>query len=299
MLKKISLLVLSSILTTLVPAQTPEAFRIFNSEGKTIAFSDMITDFSEKNVVLFGELHNNAISHWLELKITEALYATHAENLVLSAEMFESDNQLNIDEYLTGLVDENKFEADVRLWKNYKTDYKPLLNFAKDNNLRFVAANIPRRYASGVHKKGGLAYLETLSKEAKLFLPKLPIEYTGTDQKFYEELFSQAMGGHKSPQMQKMLPYIAQAQAAKDATMAYFIAKNLKNNKNSMVIHYNGALHSDNYAGIFLYLKKYAPKAQIGSITTVLQKNTETLDENNLKKADFIIVVPQDMTTTY
>jgi uncharacterized iron-regulated protein len=30
----------------------------------------------------------------------------------------------------------------TQLWSNYQTDYRPLVDFAKENNLRFIATNI-------------------------------------------------------------------------------------------------------------------------------------------------------------
>ena len=56
--------------------------------------------------------------------------------------------------FFLGFISEKNFEKEARLWPNYKTDYKPLVSFAKDNNLSFVATNIPRRYASAVFKNG-------------------------------------------------------------------------------------------------------------------------------------------------
>lgn len=76
------------------------------------------------------------------------------DNLILGAEMFESDNQVILNEYLAGLISQSSFENEARLWPNYKTDYKPLVEFAKTNKLQFVASNVPRRYASLVNSKG-------------------------------------------------------------------------------------------------------------------------------------------------
>lgn len=78
-------------------------------------------------MVFFGELHDNPIAHWLELEITKDLYSEKGKNLILAAEMFETDNQIMIDEYYSGSIKESSFEGEVRLWSNYKTDYKPLL----------------------------------------------------------------------------------------------------------------------------------------------------------------------------
>ncbi|HNU88424.1 MAG TPA: ChaN family lipoprotein, partial [Ferruginibacter sp.] len=98
------------------------------------------------------------------------------------------------------------------------------------------------------------------------------------------------MGGHGNANMPK-------AQASKDATMAYFILQNLR--PGSLFIHYNGAYHSDNFDGINWYLKKKKPELAIGTISTVSQKNIKELLAENKGKADFIICVDENMTTTY
>jgi uncharacterized iron-regulated protein len=98
------------------------------------------------------------------------------------------------------------------------------------------------------------------------------------------------MGDHTSPNMPK-------AQASKDATMAYFINKNLK--ANSVFIHYNGTFHSDNFDGINWYLKTYNPSIEIVTISTVEQKDISKLEKENYNKADFILVIDEDVTKTY
>jgi uncharacterized iron-regulated protein len=135
-------------------SQDRPAYKVFTAEGKKADYNDIIKSALKSDIVFFGELHDNPIAHWLELEVTKSLFAEKGNNLVLGAEMFESDNQLLIDEYLEGVCDATKFEAEVKLWKNYKTDYKPLLDFAKTNKLQFIATNVPRRYAAVVNKKG-------------------------------------------------------------------------------------------------------------------------------------------------
>ena len=98
------------------------------------------------------------------------------------------------------------------------------------------------------------------------------------------------MGGHGGSNMPK-------AQASKDATMAYFILKNIR--PGTLFIHFNGAYHSENYDGINWYLKKKSPELRIGTITTVSQKDIRKLLEENKNKADYIICVDEDMTGTY
>ena len=87
------------------------------------------------------------------------------------------------------------------------------------------------------------------------------------------------------------------AQAIKDATMAYFILKNMK--PNATFLHYNGAYHSDNYQGIIHYLKQSVDIEKVMTITTVTQENIDALTEENKGLADFIICVTETMTTTH
>jgi len=98
------------------------------------------------------------------------------------------------------------------------------------------------------------------------------------------------MGDHASPNMPK-------AQASKDATMAYFIQKNVK--ENSIFIHFNGTYHSDNFDGICWYLKKYIPEVQILTIATIEQSDLEKIPAEEHNKADYILVIDEDVTKTH
>lgn len=268
------------------------AYQLYTSDGKNVKYQKMIETISSADVVFFGELHDNPIAHWLEYEVTADLYEIVADRLVMGAEMFEADNQLLLDEYLSSAYEADKFEAEVKLWKNYKTDYKPLLEFARKNNLPFIATNIPRRYASMVSKKG-LEVLDSLSAQAREYIAPLPVYYD-PEVKCYKDMLDmngiQGMGGKPNENMPK-------AQAIKDATMAHFTLKNLQPGK--LFIHYNGSYHSDNYLGIIYYLKLYRPDIRVATITTVLQDDIESLLPENSGVADFIVVIPANMTRTY
>lgn len=152
------------------------AYILYNNEGKAVKYESMMQELLGADMVFFGEYHTDPISHWLEFEITKDLYAGKKDKLVIGAEMFESDNQVILDEYLRGFFADKKFEADARLWGNYKTDYKAIVEFAKDSGIYFVASNIPRRYASIVYNMG-FEGLDSLSDDAKKFIAPLPITY--------------------------------------------------------------------------------------------------------------------------
>jgi len=171
----IMLLLFAGFTALTATAQKP-AYKLFREDGKKVKYEKMAEAAAEADIVLFGEYHTNPISHWIQLELTKDLFEARGEELILGAEMFESDNQLIMNEYMAGQITEAKFEEEARLWKNYKTDYKPLVLLARENDLTFVATNIPRRYANMVFKKG-VSSLDSLSDEALSYMAPLPLKY--------------------------------------------------------------------------------------------------------------------------
>ena len=264
-----------------------KAYQLFDSKGKETTYEKMLNDAKQADVVLFGEMHDNPICHWLQLELTKDLYQIKKEKLVLGAEMFEADDQIAINEYLAGKISEKTFKDEVKLWPNYKTDYKPLIDFAKNNKLNFIAANIPRRYANLVYNKG-IEKLDSLDAEAKKWICPLPMKYDGTI-KCYKDIFESA-GGHGGENLPK-------SQAVKDATMAYFISKNLGNGK--LFVHYNGTYHSNNHQGIEWYLKDINKNLKVFTIASSEQTGIDTLAKESIDLADYIIITPESLTKTH
>ena len=268
------------------------AYQYFTAKGKAVKYAKIVKACEEADIIFFGELHNNPIAHWMELSLTKDIFDQREGNIVLGAEMFESDNQLIMNEYLEGLIRQKDFEKEMRLWPNYETDYKPLVEFAKEHQLPFVATNIPRRYASLVNREG-LEGLEKLSPEAKQYLPPLPVIFVDS-LKIYKEMADMMKGSG----MSHVTNNIVKAQAIKDASMAYFILNNLPGSGGAF-IHFNGSYHSKDHQGIIWYIKEKHPGLKIVTISCVEQEDISNLEEENKGEADYILVIPGDMTKTY
>jgi uncharacterized iron-regulated protein len=197
---RFALLCFVSLSISLGFAQQKPAYVIYNSKGKKVSFNKMVKQAEKSNVVLFGELHNNAIAHWLQLELTKELGEDH--QLVLGAEMFERDNQDELNDYLNGTIDAKAFDTLTRLWSNYATDYAPLVNYAKEHQLPFIATNIPRRYANMVYKSG-VQSLDTLTEEELSWMAPLPFPYDSLLPTYQEILVM--MGEHGSPSSNEQL----------------------------------------------------------------------------------------------
>jgi len=283
------------LLFLLISAKSSKpAYQIFTGEkSKAIDFEKMIKGLNDADVVFFGESHNNSIGHWLELQVLKSLGEINGEKVVIGAEMFETDDQLILNEYLTDIIREEHLNNEAKLWDNYKTDYAPLVDYAKANHLPFIATNIPRRYASLV-ARNGLKALNELNEQAKKYICPLPIE-VDYELPSYKEM-ADMMAGHMAHGNINAVNMV-NSQAIKDATMAYFISQNLV--KGSVFYHINGAFHTESKEGIIYYLEKSKPGLKIVTITTVDQDNIAELDEENQGLADYIIAIPSDMTKTY
>lgn len=273
-------------------AQNFKAYQFYDQKGKEIKTDKLVKELAGYDVVFFGENHNSSINHWLQLKITEALFEKKNGQLILGAEMFERDNQHQLNQYLNGKFDAKMLKDSARLWSNYATDYKPLVDFAKNKKLNFIATNIPRRYASQTAKEG-IESLNKLSDQEKTYIAQLPIKVT-LDTPGYPEMKAM-MGDHAEGT--KVMNFIS-AQAVKDATMAESILKNIQAGKT--FIHYNGNYHSKEFGGTYWYIKQKNPNLKIAVISVFESEDPELkIPSKDYTPTEFNLVIPSDMTKTF
>lgn len=290
-MKNIFIMVLLAGLCSL-KGQDFKVYQFYDKKGKEITTEKLVRELAGYDVVFFGENHNSSINHWLQLKITEALYEKKKGQLILGAEMFERDNQAQLDQYLSGKFDAKTLKDSARLWNNYATDYKPLVDFAKNKKLNFIATNIPRKYASQTAKEG-LQSLNTLNEKEKTYIARLPIQVT-LDTPGYPEMKAM-MGDHAEGT--KVMNFIS-AQAIKDATMAESILKNRQEGKT--FIHYNGNYHSKEFGGIYWYIRQKNPTLKMAVISVFESKDPELkVPAKDYIPTDFNLIIPADMTKTF
>lgn len=260
---------LMCILPLLSIAQAPTAhYKVYDvKKQKLIQLEEIISNMKDVDVLFFGEEHNDSIGHQLELELFQKLSGDYPKT-ALSLEMFHTDVQPVMDEYLLGLISEKNFVKEARVWKNYE-DYKPMIEYAKSHHLPVIAANAATRYSNAV-SKSGLAVLDQFPKSSGCFLPPLPVD-TATG-KYYEK-FIAMLGGHGMGTMK-----IYQTQNLWDATMSWSIAKYLKSNKGAKVFQVNGRFHSDEQLGTLAKLKTLLPKLKIVNISCFSGEDFSTPD---------------------
>ncbi|WP_163387417.1 ChaN family lipoprotein, partial [Cyclobacterium jeungdonense] len=241
-------------------------------------------------VILFGEEHNDSLAHALQSQLYKNLI-NQRRNVILSMEMFERDVQLVLDEYLAGLISESSLIKEGRTWTNY-ADYAPLVNLAKKNNRRVLAANVPGRYASMVSRKG-IGTLKFLDKKASSYFTYF--ELPGENDRYHKK-FNAAMGGHGH----SMGPSVFHAQLLRDATMAESIVNAWKKNRDSLILHLTGRFHTDEDLGTVSELKKRKKKLRILTISCFPAMDFETPDWSAYENlADIIILTDPKSRKTY
>lgn len=292
-MKFLTAAVLAALLATVTVSgqtETAKLYTIFDGEGNRIAFEDLMTSLGGADVVFLGEYHDDAVGHAFQAEVFRAAFEKFgsARDVALSLEMFESDVQYILDEYLSGKITEDHFLASGRPWKNYKTDYRPLVEFAKENRLPVIAANAPRRYVNMV-SRNGRGSLSSLSKQAKKTLAPLPF---GESSEAYAAKFKNLMQAMPAASGgTSRIDNILESQTLWDATMAWWVSRHLKKNKRALVVHLNGGFHTESRLGTPEHLAKYRKKARSLVVTIRYEKEFTQFDEARHKGlGDFVVL---------
>ncbi len=290
--------------------QTDPHYRIYDASGKPASMEDVLSALDGVEVVCIGELHNDAIAHLFEAELLRrALLRYDAgeavrrrRRLALSLEMFERDVQTVLDEYLRGLVIERHFLSSARPWSNYQTDYRPLVEFAREKNLQVIAANAPARYVNRVSRLGPDA-LKDLSPAAKAWLAPLPFAPASNAYAArFRELMSepQMTGSTQGQQSPHGNSYLLDAQNLRDATMAYAITQHLQRQRDALVLHTGGNFHSESRLGLPEQLQHYRPKTRSLVINIINDKSYPNFDSARMSRlGDFIVLTDPSLPRSF
>lgn len=236
--------------------------------GKELNAAQLAKRLQKYDVVFFGEFHDQGEIHAAEAELLQAMHKLQGDKLALSMEMFEADNQEKLDKFLAGDLSEEDFLATSRPWPRYKTDYAPLVNFAKEQKMPVLAANVPRFLAAHVAKNNGS--VAGIEEQYLQFLPK----HTYTPEGAYKDKFYAQMSSPAAPM--KMPPArlaaVYAAQCLKDDKMAESIAAFDDAHQNMQILHINGCFHSDAHLGTTQKLEALRPRLKVAVITPLERK---------------------------
>ncbi len=290
-LKKLIILILLVFPLLGIAQDIAKHYKVYDVKNAKITTLDaIISDVSAANVLFFGEEHNDSIGHYLEAELFKKMAIAYPGKAALTMEMFHTDVQPVINEYLKGFISEKNFIKEARAWNNYK-DYKPMIELAKAQGLDVIGGNAAARYSNAV-TRSGLEILKQLPENSKIFFAPLPID---TAIGRYHDKFIETLGGHSMGGMK-----VYQTQNFWDATMAWSIANYTKKNKDKKIFQVNGRFHSDEKLGTLAKLKGYAPKLKIINISSFSAEDFENPDWSKYKElGDYVIVTDPKVKRTF
>ena len=264
-------------------------FQVYETRnGQPVAFATMISEIQDADVIFLGEEHDNDVGHRLQLRTIEALFESRPA-MILTLEQFEADVQYLVDLYMAGGIDEHQFLEHSRPWGNYIEHYKPMLEFAKQNGIEVIAANIPRPVARKVAYEG----LDAVDEE------RLATPLVWTAEPEYGEFFAKAMGRDAMDPNDAGLQRWFAAQCVKDEKMAESISRALvrawADGERPLVVHLNGKFHSNRGLGTVSRLKRRHPRLDVRIVGMNSDSDRQReLSQEEREDADFMwLVKPQ------
>ena len=289
-------LILFAIFLSLLVVINASEYHLYNIKTqKQLSTTELVNELGKYDIVLFGEFHDNTPIHEAEATIYDLLNTTRP--WTLSLEMFERDAQPYLDLYLQNKISEDSLLKSVNEWPNYKTDYRALIEKAKDKHNKVIAANVPRRIAARVSKEG-LNSLSQLPTEDKSLVTQHAVILLNEYQKLFYQTLCDNMGMTYTDSLltdPDLMRYY-QAQCIKDDTMAESIYRCWKTSPETPIFHVNGDFHSANYLGTveklqllsnhclkIAVIKAYQYKGSFSN--SILKQFTGT--------GDFLIIAPQ------
>jgi uncharacterized iron-regulated protein len=264
-------------------------FHVFDGAGKPAQMADIVEAAKSADVLFLGENHDDALAHKAELALFMQVFTAFGKDrpVVLSLEMFERDEQTVLDEYLKGIIPEKQFLACARPWDNYMTDYRPMVEFAREHGIPVMAANAPRRYVSVVAKQGR-GVLDGLSAQGKSWIAPLPYPAASAA---YAAKFNALMGGAHGGGMGGNL---LDSQVLWDATMADSIVQALKARPGALVVQVNGRFHSEGKLGTAEQVLGYRPGTKAVVVGLV---PGDGFTKELAGSGDFVVVTAPQVTT--
>lgn len=276
-----------------VPAPSYVPVRVYDTAaGQFIDFEVMLAAISKADVVFVGEQHDDPNTHRLETAILDGLHRRKRAPVV-SLEMFERDVQAVLDSYLAGRTTEEDLLKTSRPWPRYATDYRPIVEIARQRGWPVIASNVPRRIASAVAKSGKDAIAQLPEADRPLVARQLACPLDLYFDRFAETMSDHPAGNQTADEKRAMTERYYWAQCVKDETMAESIATAIDGRPAvaTPVVHFNGAFHSDFGLGTAERVRRRAPgtRAVVISMLPVADLDGLAPAGGDLKRANYLV----------
>ncbi|MDX2319629.1 MAG: ChaN family lipoprotein [Moritella sp.] len=281
-------------------------YNLQSSSGQDISLSRFVEEIKDADVVLVGEWHTHTGIHRFQTELLQAMLAA-GDDVALSMEQFTRDKQTVVDAYLAGEIGEGTLITRANAWPNYSSDYRPLVELAKTNNIDIIAANAPKHIIRCIGTEG-MNYVAQLPAEQRTWLAA----NINTQDSAYKTHFMASM--HHGDESQNENKFAAQV--TWDETMAESIVNYLADHSNSLlagnsntpltdepsnvfvggrhkqVLHIAGKFHTENGLGTAASILARAPELKVVIVTPVDVTSTLTTADKTSNDYRLQVLVP-------
>jgi uncharacterized iron-regulated protein len=229
--------------------------------NKQISFPELMQRLQTKRVVFVGETHDRYDHHMNQLLILRSMQKQNP-NIGIGVEWFQQQYQPILNNYLAGKISEDELLAQTDYYNRWRYDFRmlrPILEYAKANNIPVIALNAPAELTSKVGMQG----LDSLSKEERAQLPAEITPAQGSYLNKLRQVFADHAHGHGQ------FENFAMVQRIWDETMANNIVKFLQANEQARMVVFAGSGHVSAKAAIPNDLSRRLPKVTKATIHSV------------------------------
>lgn len=256
-------------------------------DGKELSWSQLMRELATAEAVFLGETHIDETTHRVELAVYEAMLEARRGKVVLAMEMFERDAQASLDDYLNGRIDESEFIHSARVWGNYATAYRPMIESAKAAGAPVVASNFPLSLRRRLAMEGEEVLQQLEGEQARLapaqLLPNAPAYWRRVDNAVRGHLGM--MGGPSDPDD----PRLTATQSLWDNSMGEACADALRDHPGHQVVHVNGGFHSEYWDGTVRQLLLRRPQTEVKTVAIVPVSDPTLATLDGAPFADYVV----------
>lgn len=201
----------------------------YYKKSKFISENDFRDIVKKHDVIYVGEQHDSIGSHKIQLDVIKILHEEKGNKICVGFEMLNSTLQSILDEYIEERITEEEFLNKIDWKKEWGFDfnlYKPIFDYIRENKLKAVALNVPRRIVSKVARKG----IDGLDEEERKLIAK---EVKVVRHKKYNRYLKHTFYGHGENPMNKIMSFdnYKLAMAVWNESMGEKVVEFLNNNK--------------------------------------------------------------------
>ncbi|GHA23800.1 ChaN family lipoprotein [Oceanisphaera arctica] len=240
------------------PPATLFDYQLHSPTGQPLSLSRAARQLDSADVIMVGELHGHPGIHRFQAELLARLLS-QPRPLALAMEQFSRDHQATLNAYLAGKLGEDAFIEQSNAWPGYRSDYRPLVELARQAQIPVLAANAPRHLVRCIARKGP-TYLDQLPADQRAWVAE---QLTLSDDAYKARFMANRHHGQAPTEFQFA------AQTSWDDTMAESIDRYLQSHPRHRVLLTVGRFHIGDGLGTARRLQQRAPGLKVALIYPV------------------------------